>query len=69
MLSWKEDFAQRKNQEAKHAAAFTVTSHSIFMPVKAIGTSEQTLNDKTVYATPKMMTFGWNIIFLSPTMK
>lgn len=30
---------------------------------------QNTLYDKTVYATPKMMTFGWNIIFLSDTMK
>lgn len=39
-------------------APFTVTSHSISVLVKAIGTSEQTLYNKTVYATPKMMTFG-----------
>ena len=49
---------EAKTIKLKHAAPFSFTSHSISTLVKAIGTSEQTLYDKTVYATPKMMTFG-----------
>lgn len=49
---------QGQNRGAQHTAPFAFTSHSISVLVKAIGTSEPTLYDKTVYATPKMMTFG-----------